>query len=124
MSESLLRVDRLSKHYGGAAALNNVSFTLARGASLGLVGASGSGKSTLARCIARFERPDSGTVEIDGRSDYPRHEVQLIFQEAAASLNPRFTAREILEEPARIQRRPLPDVREWLEAVGLPPDSA
>lgn len=124
MSEPLLRVDNLSKQFGGAAALDRVSLSLPRGSSLGLIGASGSGKSTLARCIARFERPDSGEVTIDGRAGYPRHEVQLIFQEAAASLNPRFTARDVLEEPARILKRPVPDVRSWLEAVGLPAGAA
>lgn len=124
MSEPLLRVEGLSKQFGGTAALDRVSLALPRGATLGLIGASGSGKSTLARCIARFERPDSGTVAIDGRPDYARHEVQLIFQEAAASLNPRFTARELLEEPARILKRPAPDVRLWLDAVGLPSESA
>ena len=129
MSEPLLRVDRLTKRFGPTTALDSVSLTLDRCGALGLVGGSGSGKSTLARCIARFERPDAGDIRIDGRADYRPHEVQLIFQEAAASLNPRFTAEEILEEPllilkrgARAERRA--KAREWLEAVGLPADSA
>ena len=94
MPDPLLQVDRLSKRWGAKVALDGVSLTLARGATLGLVGGSGSGKSTLARCIARFERPDSGSVLVDGRADYGPRDVQLIFQEAAASLNPRFTAEE------------------------------
>jgi ABC-type dipeptide/oligopeptide/nickel transport system ATPase subunit len=129
VSEPLLRIDRLSKRFGAATALDSVTLTLDRGRALGLVGGSGSGKSTLARSIARFERPDSGEIHIDGRADYGPHEVQLIFQEAAASLNPRFTAEEILGEPllilkrgARAERRA--KARNWLEAVGLPVDSA
>lgn len=122
MSDPLLRVERVSKRFRGALALDNVSVTLARGRALGLIGASGSGKSTLARCIAGFERPDSGGILLDGRRDYPRHEVQLIFQEAAASLNPRFTAGEILEEPLRILKRPPVAISKWLNAVGLSPD--
>jgi ABC-type dipeptide/oligopeptide/nickel transport system ATPase subunit len=121
VSEPLLRVEALSKRFGRTVALDAVNLALEGGGALGLVGGSGSGKSTLARSIARFERPDSGSIRLGGRADYPRHEVQLIFQEAAASLNPRFTARGILEEPLRILGR-RGDVRRWLEAVGLPPD--
>ena len=86
MPEPLLRVAGLSKTFGATTAVGGVSFTLERGRTLGLVGGSGSGKSTLARCIARYERPDSGEAAIDGRVDYTRADVQLIFQEAAASL--------------------------------------
>jgi ABC-type dipeptide/oligopeptide/nickel transport system ATPase subunit len=126
VSDPLLRIERLTKRFGAAAAVENVSLTLERGAALGIVGASGSGKSTLARCIARFERPDSGAIAIDGRADYGPQDVQLIFQEAAASLNPRFTAAEIVEEPLLILRRGTRADRrrrvgEWLELVGLPP---
>lgn len=127
VSEPLLRIDRVTKRWGVATALDSVSLTLDRGRTLGLVGGSGSGKSTLARSIARFERPDSGEIRIDGRTDYGPGEVQLIFQEAAASLNPRFTAQELLEEPllvldrgSRAERRA--KARDWLEAVGLPAD--
>jgi len=82
-----------------------------------LVGASGSGKSTLARCIAGFEAPDSGRVLLDG-SPPVLGDVQLIFQEAASSLNPRFTAEEIIAEPMRL--RGIPGcAADWLEAVGL-----
>jgi ABC-type dipeptide/oligopeptide/nickel transport system ATPase subunit len=127
--DPLLRIDRITKRWGAATALDAVSLTLGRGRTLGLVGGSGSGKSTLARSIARFERPDSGEIRLDGRLDYGPHEVQLIFQEAAASLNPRFTAEEALEEPLRILKRGASagrraKAREFLEAVGLPPDSA
>jgi peptide/nickel transport system ATP-binding protein len=127
--DPLLKVDRLSKRWGARIALDSVSLTLAQGTTLGLVGGSGSGKSTLARSIARFERPDSGAVLLDGRADYGPRDVQLIFQEAAASLNPRFTAEEVVEEPLRIGNRVPRDerrrkARQALEAVGLPPQSA
>jgi peptide/nickel transport system ATP-binding protein len=121
--EPLLRVDRVSKRFGATVALDNVSLTLERGGALGIVGRSGSGKSTLARCIAGFERPDAGSLSI------PPRRVQLNVQEAAASLNPRFTAEEIVAEPLVIQRRGDRDsrrktVREALERVGLPATAA
>lgn len=89
------------------AALRDISFTLERGRTLALVGPSGAGKSTLARCIAGFETPSAGEILLHGRPVPPaaRSRVQLIFQQPAASLNPRFTAAEILEEPLLIQRR-------------------
>ena len=129
MAEPLLDVDRVRKRWGGVTALDGVSLSLARGTTLGLVGGSGSGKSTLARCIARFERPDSGDIRIGGRADYGPEDVQLIFQEAAASLNPRFTAAEAIEEPLVVLRRGSQEerrrlARERLEAVGLPADAA
>jgi len=100
-AERLLAVRDLGKRYGKVVALEGVTFTMARGRTLGVVGASGSGKSTLARCIAGWERPDTGEIEFAGE---PR-ELQLIVQQPAASLNPRFTAAEIVSEPLVIQRR-------------------
>jgi ABC-type dipeptide/oligopeptide/nickel transport system ATPase subunit len=97
--EPLLTVRDLWMKYGAVTALSGVNFTLARGATLGIVGASGSGKSTLARCVAGFETPTSGEIRFTG----DRLRIQLIFQEPAASLNPRFTAAEIVEEPLLIQ---------------------
>ena len=91
----ILAVRDLVKQYRGVEALGGVSFSLARGCFLGVVGLSGSGKSTLARCIAGFETPTSGTIERNAP-------VQLIFQQPGASLNPRFTAQEIVVEPLRI----------------------
>ena len=81
--------------------LCDVSFHLAGGATLGLIGASGSGKTTLGRCLAGLEKPTSGQVVFEGSPV----EIQLIFQQPASSLNPRFTAAEIVEEPLRIGRR-------------------
>jgi peptide/nickel transport system ATP-binding protein len=124
---ALLMVRGLSKTYPrGRTALRDVSFTLDRGCTLGLVGPSGSGKSTLARCLTLFEKPSSGEVVFDGRplASLPRldrQRIQLIFQQPAASLNPRFTAAEIVEEPLVIQGRPVADAaRKALDLVGLP----
>jgi peptide/nickel transport system ATP-binding protein len=103
-----------------AAVLHDVNLELARGRILGLVGPSGSGKSTLARTIALFDRPGSGEVLLEGRRlsslggrerRQARAEIQLIFQEPAASLNPRFTAEEIVTEPLRIQKASRADDR-------------
>ena len=129
MADTLLEVRGVRKSFGDTAALRATDLELRRGAALGIVGGSGSGKSTLARCIARFERPDAGQVRIGGRTDYGHTDVQLIFQEAAASLNPRFTAEEVVAEPLLIQRRGTAHergkaARKWIETVGLRADSA
>jgi ABC-type dipeptide/oligopeptide/nickel transport system ATPase subunit len=123
-AEGFLRVEGLSKTFAGRIVLRNVSLTLAKGRALGLVGPSGSGKSTLARCIAGFETLDSGAVLLDGAPPAPGV-VQLIFQEAAASLNPRFTAGEIIAEPLLLRRIGVPvshrkRAGDWLETVGIP----
>jgi ABC-type glutathione transport system ATPase component len=115
-------------------AMHDVTIQLQQGRTLGLVGPSGSGKSTLARCVALCEPPTSGEVWLDGRNLWAlsRSEksaahttVQLIFQEHAASLNPRFTAGEVIAEPLIIQKRGNRRTRqkrvcELMEAVGLP----
>jgi len=115
--DPLLRVRDLSKIYfrrrwlgpprPATAALAAVAFTLDRARTLAIIGASGSGKSTLARCLTQFETPTAGEILFEGRPLSParRLEIQLIFQQPAASLNPRFTAAEIVEEPLAIQRR-------------------
>jgi ABC-type glutathione transport system ATPase component len=119
--EPLLRVEALSKRYvsGGrwskrtpVAAVNDATFEIRSGKTHALVGPSGCGKSTVARCVARIERPDSGRIWFDQqeithlgeRALLPiRKNVQLIFQDAVTSLNPRFSAAEAIEEPLRIQ---------------------
>jgi ABC-type glutathione transport system ATPase component len=101
------------------------------------VGASGSGKSTLARCLALVEAPDSGRILLEERDLWAsgrreraglRSRIQLIAQQPAASLNPRFTAAEIVAEPLLIQRRGTTAERRrmaarWMETVGLAPDA-
>src|SRR5438477_578266 len=120
-SHALLRVDGVSKTYisGGRwsrrtpiAAVKATSFEIGTGTTLALIGPSGCGKSTVARCIAGLERPDSGSIRLDGeeiarlatRELLPiSSKVQMIFQDAVTSLNPRFSAAEVVEEPLRIR---------------------
>jgi ABC-type glutathione transport system ATPase component len=94
------------------AAVCDVDFEIRAGQTLALVGASGAGKSTVARCVTRLERPDSGEIWLDGkeiaqlnsRDLLPvRPNIQMIFQDAVTSMNPRFSAAEVIEEPLRIQ---------------------
>jgi ABC-type glutathione transport system ATPase component len=120
---------RWGESHSAAPALQDVSFTLARGRTLGVVGPSGSGKSTLARAIAFFDPPGEGEVWLEGRQ-LRRLEpaIQLIFQQPAASLNPRFTAAEVISEPLRIQNRGTAQDRqaraaELMKSVGLAPSS-
>jgi ABC-type glutathione transport system ATPase component len=89
-----------------------VDVTIARGSTLGVAGRSGCGKSTFARCLAGLEPPDAGQIRIngtniaalEGRSLLPfRNQVQVIFQDSAAALNPRFSAFDIVAEPLVIQ---------------------
>ncbi len=115
-------------------AVRGVDLDIRAGTTLALVGESGSGKSTLARCLALLEKPDSGEISFcgknvstaDKRSLFDLHrKIQLIFQDPASALNPRFTAEEIVGEPMGIQK--IGDrkerrrrVRELLAQVALP----
>ena len=119
--EPLLRVEALSKRYvsGGrwskrttVVAVSEATFQLRTGRTHALVGPSGCGKSTVARCVARLERPDSGRIWFDQQEIADmgsrellriRKNIQLIFQDAVTSLNPRLSAAEAIEEPLRIQ---------------------
>ncbi|KAB1439077.1 ABC transporter ATP-binding protein [Pseudodesulfovibrio senegalensis] len=117
--------------------LEDVNLSLNPGESLGLVGRSGSGKSTLGRIMLGLEAPDAGSVrilgqDVTGRKRLPmdvRRAVQVVFQDAIGSSNPRLTAGEIIAEPLRnfdkLKGRQLRDrVAELLELVGLCPDDA
>ena len=94
-------------------ALNGVSFTVARGETLGIVGESGCGKSTLARCLVRLHRPQAGRIDYGGldvlalegarQRDYNRR-VQMVFQDPYSSLNPRLTVRQALAEAIAFHR--------------------
>lgn len=143
-SPVLLSVRNLSKHYvrgvpwrkgERVVALAGVDLDIGRSQTLALIGSSGSGKSTLARCITRLERPDSGQINLEGidiarlgfRELLPfRSKMQMIFQDAATAINPRFTAAEVIEEPLFIrgdnrgQRRDL--AGHLMTEVGLSPD--
>ncbi len=147
----VLQVDRLVKHFpvrrgvvfsrvvGAVRAVDDVSFDIARGETLALVGESGCGKSTTGRLILRLLEPTSGSVrfqgqEIAGLSKQAmrrmRRHLQIIFQDPYASLNPRMTVGQMLAEPiilhgladseAAIEAR----VRELLSVVGLLPEHA
>jgi oligopeptide transport system ATP-binding protein len=148
MSEPLLRVNQLVKNFpirGGILArevdqvhaVDKVSFDLASGETLGLVGESGCGKSTTGRCILRLIEPTSGEIwfqsqnvtEFDHRTlTALRRDIQIIFQDPYASLNPRMTVGAIIGEALTIHRlvsnrRAFEDrVAELLETVGLNPD--
>lgn len=111
--------------------LDNVSFTLAKGESVGLVGESGSGKSTLARVISGIEKPDSGTVLLNGKSIYYRQnryqQLSIVFQDYTTSVNPAMTVFAMISEPLSLQNCLLPlQLRELvaglLDTVGLSPD--
>jgi len=91
-------------------AVNEVGFRVSRGQSVGLVGESGSGKSTIARIVARIANADRGEVVLHGRDiaaipprrfvyEAQRKDVQMVFQDPADSLNPRFTAYEAISDP-------------------------
>jgi peptide/nickel transport system ATP-binding protein len=141
---ALLEVHQLTKNYArrsgwlGArqekCVVDRVSFSIARGETLGLVGESGSGKSTVARMILGLIPPSSGTVSfageevICGASNASlrtlRRRMQPVFQDPFAALNPRMTVAEIIAEPFRIHRHdgsgvPAENPRELLAEVGL-----
>jgi ABC-type oligopeptide transport system ATPase subunit len=95
------------------AAVDDVSFDIEEGQTFGLVGESGSGKTTTGRCLLRLIEPSSGTVRFRGENvlDFPkrrlreaRRDMQIVFQDPYSSLNPRMTARQIVEEPLIIHK--------------------
>ena len=144
---TLIEVDRLKVHFpilsgifqtesGRVRAVDDISFEIRKGETLGLVGESGCGKSTTGRAVIRLRNPTAGTVRFDGHDlmDLSRGELrkmrrrmQIIFQDPYSSLNPRMTVGSIISEPlethnlvsgkARIER-----VRELLALVGLNPN--
>ena len=144
----LVRVENLRQHFGtrrffgrGAVvrAVEDVSFDIRRGETLGLVGESGSGKSTLGRAVLRATVPTAGRIAFDGqditgwsagRLRPLRPRMQMIFQDPFSSLNPRMTVGDIVAAPLVIQRQKLGGaerrarVVEALSTVGLPERAA
>ena len=144
----ILRVEGLTKHFplrGGllnrtfahVQAVDDISFDVKAGETVGLVGESGCGKSTTGRCIVRLLDPTDGHVYFKGRDlaqrtkrqmRQMRREIQIVFQDPYASLNPRITVHEIIAEPLRIYGRYRGEhdggkrVRELMELVGLNPE--
>lgn len=138
MSDVLLEVKNLKKYFntpnGVLHAVDDVSFKLERGKTLGVVGESGCGKSTTGRAILRLHEPTSGEVIFEGKditkvsSQEMRHlrsQMQIIFQDPFASLNPRKTVSEIIGEPLRLykvhknKKEQEDHVLELMELVGL-----
>ena len=139
-ARDLTRHYRVSRGYfrghSTVRALDGVSFSLEQGRTLAVVGESGSGKSTLARQVTMVEMPTSGTLSLDGidvvhaERDLRRKlrpQVQMVFQNPYASLNPRRTVGALLEEPLVIHRRGTPGERRaaahaMMAKVGLRPE--
>ena len=94
----ILEVSDLHVRYGRMEAVKGVSFVLHRGETLGIVGESGSGKSTIAKTLMGLEKASSGTVVRRAES------MQMVFQDAVGSLNPRMTVRQTLEEVLNLAR--------------------
>jgi peptide/nickel transport system ATP-binding protein len=128
-----IRTGVLQRAAGTVFAVDGVSFSIAKGETLGLVGESGCGKSTVGRTILRLIEPTSGSIRIDGRDitrlsktelrPY-RRQMQIIFQDPFSSLDPRMSAGDIVAEPMRVHRTAAgADVRkrvaELFERVGL-----
>ncbi|MNO62672.1 Oligopeptide transport ATP-binding protein OppF [compost metagenome] len=144
MSNNLIEVNGLKKYFnvGGGnilKAVNDISFSIAKGETLGLVGESGCGKSTAGRTILRLYEPTAGSVMFNGtditklppkKMKAMRRDMQMIFQDPYASLNPRFTVTDIIGEAldihgmagSRAERKKR--VEELLDMVGLNPDHA
>lgn len=125
----VLAADGLSKRFGTLRAVDNVSFRLRRGRTLGIVGESGSGKTTLARLVLALERPDAGAITLLGepwsdvaesarRARRPR--IGAIYQDALSSFDPRWTVGRILADALGGQTG-LPAL---LQSVGLSPELA
>jgi oligopeptide/dipeptide ABC transporter ATP-binding protein len=146
MSDVLLEVKGLKKHFvvgknflkrhrAVCKAVDDVSFTIKKGKTLGLVGESGCGKSTLGRCVLRLHEITEGEVNFDGVNLFDlapkelkklRRDIQIIFQDPFASLSPRMTIHDILREPLDVNKIGTEEEREAkiaevMKIVGLRP---
>ncbi|MEN9823377.1 MAG: hypothetical protein RLZ04_1803, partial [Actinomycetota bacterium] len=148
MSVPVLEVSNLTKHFTVKSAkglrvirrtvqaVSDVSLTIGAGQTVGLVGESGSGKTTVGRCVLRLIEPTSGSVKFQGeelvgmkadRLRGLRRQMQIVFQDPYASLDPKMTVGASIAEPLQIQKvegNHDDRVAELLELVGLAPDHA
>ncbi|MFG2621128.1 ABC transporter ATP-binding protein [Streptomyces sp. NPDC048507] len=149
MAEPILEVRDLVKHYpltqgilfrkqiGAVKAVDGVSFDLAQGETLGIVGESGCGKSTVAKMLVNLERPTAGSISYKGQDitklsgkalKSVRRNIQMVFQDPYTSLNPRMTVGDIIGEPYEIHPEVAPKgdrrrkVQDLLDVVGLNPE--
>ena len=147
VATAMLEVKNLSMHFpiykglmrkqvGEVKAVDDITFSTMRGETLGLVGESGCGKSTTGRAILKLYQPTSGRIVLDGKDitdlqgddlRQVRTDMQMIFQDPQACLNPRMTVGSIIAEPldehTRLKRRQKRErTRELLDAVGMNPD--
>ncbi|WP_406506966.1 ABC transporter ATP-binding protein [Streptomyces sp. NBC_00212] len=149
MAEAILEVRDLVKHYpltqgvlfkkqiGAVKAVDGVSFDLAAGETLGIVGESGCGKSTVAKMLVNLERPTAGEIKYKGEDitrmsgralKAVRRNIQMVFQDPYTSLNPRMTVGDIIGEPYEIHPEVAPKgsrrqkVQDLLDVVGLNPE--
>lgn len=130
MSEEVLRASALKFHYPGSSnqILHGVDFSLYKGRTLGLVGESGSGKSTIGKLVCGLIQPTSGALHLHHRplvwNQADRQQIQMVFQDPYASLNPRLTVGEAIAEPLIYHKRcsrkeARGKAQEWLERIGL-----
>ncbi|NBE85385.1 ABC transporter ATP-binding protein [Micromonospora rubida] len=132
-----IRSSLLQRQISANVAVSDVTFDINPGETVGLVGESGSGKSTVARAVIGLVKPDDGVIEFEGRNitgysrkqfKSVRREMQMVFQDPYASLNPRLTVRDLIAEGWRVHRDIVPrdrwtaEAKKLMDRVGLNPD--